>query len=323
MAVYTALTDDEIWDFLQGYDLAPLAVAEGIRAGVENTNYLLKMQNGARYILTLFEKRVAEADLPFFTGLMERLASRQVPCPMPLGGRDGVVIRRLKDRPAVMVSFLEGRGVSAIQNEHMSGLGTHMARMHLGGQGFELERPNALSLTGWQALVGKIAPRADEIAPGLARELQGEMQALAAAWPPPDGLPRGVIHADLFPDNVFYDWNGHLTGIIDFYFACNDFLAYDLAICINAWCFERTYEFNITRAKLMLRAYNDVRPLSEAELAALPTLARGAALRFLLTRAHDWLFPVEGALVTPKDPLEYLKKLRFHRSVAHHGEYGL
>jgi homoserine kinase type II len=132
-----------------------------------------------------------------------------------------------------------------------------------------------------------------------------------------------VIHADLFPDNVFYDGRGHLTGIIDFYFACNDFLAYELAICLNAWCFERIYEFNITKAKLMLRAYHEMRPLSDAELEALPVLARGAALRFLLTRTHDWLFRVEGALVTPHDPVEYLKKLRFHRSVTHHSQYGL
>lgn len=321
MAVYTTLSDDEIRDFLRAYDLPLLDAARGIQAGVENTNYLLTLKNGARYILTLFEKRVAEADLPFFTGLMERLAARAVPCPRPIHAKDGSVITHVKNRPAIIVTFLDGQGAGAIQNAHMSGLGAHMARMHLAGQGFERERPNALSLAGWQALLAKIAPRADELAPGLAAELQAEMQALSAAWP--KDLPRGVIHADLFPDNVFYDEKGGLTGIIDFYFACTDFLAYDLAICLNAWCFEKVYEFNITRARLMLRAYNEARSFTEAELAALPILARGAALRFLLTRAHDWLFPVEGALVTPKDPLEYLRKLRFHRGVKHHGEYGL
>ena len=321
MAVYTALADEEIREFLSAYDLPPLAQAEGIRAGVENTNYLLTMQDGVRYILTLFEKRVNEADLPFFAGLMERLAQAGVPCPSPLHARDGTLIRRVKDRPALIVTFLEGKSISGIQNPHMSELGAYMARMHMAGQGYELKRANALSLDGWRTLLAKVAPRADEIIPGLASELQIEMQALEASWP--KALPRGVIHADLFPDNVFYDGLHKLTGIIDFYFACEDFLAYDLAICLNAWCFEKLYDFNITKAQLMLRSYNEVRPLSEEELAALPVLARGAALRFLLTRAHDWLFRVEGALVTPKDPMEYVKKLRFHRSVTHHSQYGL
>jgi homoserine kinase type II len=279
------------------------------------------MQNGARYILTLFEKRVNAADLPFFVGLMERLAEEGVPCPMPIKAKSGEAILTLKNRPAIIVTFLEGRGASAIQNEHMRALGEHMARMHMAGQGFPLERANALSLEGWSKLLAKVTPRADEIASGLKAELEEEMRALMSAWP--KDLPRGVIHADLFPDNVFYDWAGRLTGIIDFYFACNDFLAYDLAICLNAWCFEKGFEFNITRAKLMLRAYDEVRPFTAAERAALPIFARGAALRFLLTRAHDWLFPIEGALVTPKDPMEYLKKLRFHRSVKSPEEYGL
>jgi homoserine kinase type II len=321
MAVYTELSLEEIRAFLSGYSLPPLEVAEGIRAGVENTNYLLKVKGGEHYILTLFEKRVAAADLPFFMGLMQQLAERGVPCPMPLRGRDGSVIRSLKGRPAVIVTFLEGKGTGSIQNAHMSELGTHMARMHLAAEGYTVPRQNALSLAGWEALLKKVAPRADAIAPGLAHELEEEMRALADTWPM--DLPRGVIHADLFPDNVFYNAQERLTGIIDFYFACNDFLAYDLAICLNAWCFEKIYEFNITKARLMLRAYHEARPLSEAELGSLPVLARGAAFRFLLTRAHDWLFRVESALVTPHDPLEYLKKLRFHRSVTHHREYGL
>jgi homoserine kinase type II len=321
MAVYTELSDDEIRAFLGAYTLAPLARAEGIRSGVENTNYLLVLQDGTRLILTLFEKRVAEEDLPFFAGLMERLAAKGVPCPMPLTAKDGQAIQRVKGKSAILVSFLEGKSTTAISNAHMSGLGAAMARMHLAGQGYERTRANALALAGWGSIVKKITPRADALAPGLAKELESEPQALATLWP--KHLPAGVIHADLFPDNVFYDTDDRLTGIIDFYFACNDFLMYDLAICLNAWCFEKASEFNITKARHMLRGYHEVRALSEEELAALPVLARGAALRFLLTRAHDWLFPVEGALVTPKDPLEYLKKLRFHRGVRHHKEYGL
>jgi len=321
MAVYTELSESEIKAFLAMYDLPPLAAAEGIRAGVENTNYLLTFADGSKRILTLFEKRVAEADLPFFAGLMQHLASQGIPCPMPVTTKEGAAIERIKNKPAVMVTFLQGKGASVIQNIHMSELGAHMAKMHLAAQNYGCARANALSLKGWKTLFAKIVSRVDTILPDLASELTTELQVLEASWP--KELPSGVIHADLFPDNVFYDDADKLTGIIDFYFACNDMLVYELAICLNAWCFEKRYEFNITRAKLMLRAYHSVRPISEAELEALPVLARGAALRFFLTRAHDWLFPVEGAQVTPKDPLEYLKKLRFHRSITHHSQYGL
>ncbi len=321
MAVYTELSHDEIRHFLGAYDLPPLQEAEGICAGVENTNYLLTLQGGGRFILTLFEKRVAEADLPFFVGLMEELAAKRVPAPMPLRAKDGQAIRTLKGRPAVMVTFLEGKSAVTIKPVHISELGAAMARLHMGALEYKHIRCNSLSLPAWRVLLEKISPHMDEIAAGLAEELQAEMAALESLWP--KTLPEGVIHADLFPDNVFYDAEGQLTGIIDFYFSCNDFLSYDLAICLNCWCFEKDFQFNITRAKGLLRAYNDQRLLSEEELNALPVLARGAALRFLLTRAHDWLFPVPGALVTPKDPMEYLKKLRFHRSVKHHREYGL
>lgn len=321
MAVYTELPLEDIRVLLNDYALAPLALAEGIRAGVENTNYKLLLEDGRKLILTVFEKRVNEADLPFFVGLMERLSERGVPCPSPLRARDGEPLRRVMDKPAMLVTFLEGASVTAIQGPHMTELGHHLAGLHEAALGYERKRPNALSLAGWQNLLDKIYPRLDEIELDLGSELQGELTYLSTFWP--HQLQTGVIHADLFPDNVFYGSDHYLSGIIDFYFACNDMLAYDLAICLNAWCFEKTHEFNITRARRLLRGYNTVRLLPEEELQALPLLARGAALRFLLTRAHDWLFPVEGALVTPKDPLEYLRKLRFHRQVKHHKEYGL
>ncbi len=321
MAVYTELSFEEIRELLAAYDLPALAQADGIRSGVENTNYKLTLIDETKLILTLFEKRVSEADLPFFAGLMEQLATRNVPCPSPVRGKDGSVLRQVKGKPAMIVTFLEGASITAIENQHLSELGTHLASMHLAGEGYGIPRPNALSLQGWEAIIAKILPRADEIAPGLAGELQTEIAFLRSAWP--KHLASGVIHADLFPDNVFFAKDGKLSGLIDFYFACNDMLAYDIAICMNAWCFEKSRDFNITKAKLLLRGYNDVRPLPEPELEALPILARGASFRFLLTRAHDWLFPVAGALVTPHDPLEYWRKLRFHRSVKHHGEYGL
>ena len=216
--------------------------------------------------------------------------------------------------------ILEGKGARSIRNPHVAGLGAAMAAMHLAAEGFALSRPNSLSVAGWRGLFSKFSDRADEILPGLSLMIENELSFLEKHWPV--DLPSGVIHADLFPDNVFYEGE-QLSGIIDFYFACNDMFAYDLAICMNAWCFERKSEFNITKAKLLLANYHRVRLLSAAELQALPLLCRGAALRFLLTRSYDWLNRSEGALVTPKDPMEYVKKLQFHQKVQRHEEYGL
>ncbi len=321
MAIYTELSQEEIADFLSAYDLPPLLKAEGIRAGVENTNYQLVLKDGRKLILTLFEKRVNETDLPFFTGLMEHLAEKVIPVPKPLHGSDGNIIQRVKNRPAVIVTFLEGKEAAGIKARHLAELGACAARMHMAGSDYKPWRANDLSLEGWKKIFAKISPRLDEISAGLAEELDGEIRTLEEAWPA--GLPRGVIHADLFPDNVFFNADERIAGIIDFYFACDDFLAYELAVCINAWCFEKDGRFNIAKSKALLENYHALRPLAGEELAALPVLARGAALRFLFTRAHDWLFRSAGALVTPKDPMEYLRKLRFHQSVIHHREYGL
>lgn len=321
MAVYTELSHSEIGDFLSAYDLPGLKAADGIVSGVENTNYLITLDNGGKLILTLFEKRVDEQDLPFFAGLMEHVAGKGVPVPMPLRARDGRAIRQLKGRPALITAFLLGKSASAINTSHAAELGTFMARLHLAGKDYDKTRANSLSIQGWKEIAAKVMNRADEISPRLADELHEEMSAIEAQWP--HDLPRGIIHADLFPDNVFFDPGERLTGMIDFYFSCDDFLAYDIAICINAWCFEKDMQFNVTKARHLLSSYNAVRRLSEAELNALPVLARGAALRFLLTRTHDWIFRSEGALVKPKDPMEYFKKLQFHRGVKHHREYGL
>ncbi len=319
MAVYTEVSDDDLKAFLADYDLGEVTAFKGIAEGVENSNYLLHTAAGS-FILTLYEKRVAPEDLPFFLGLMEHLAGRGIDCPTPVAGRDGKALRRLCDRPAAIVTFLNGLSPRRIQPEHCRALGGALAAMHLAGAGFALRRENDLSVQGWRPLFDASAARAHEVRPGLAEELEAELAGLEANWP--EGLPEGVIHADLFPDNVFFLGEG-LSGIIDFYFACNDFLAYDLAVCLNAWCFEPDNAFNITKARHMLQAYRTRRPIETTELAALPLLARGAALRFLLTRLYDWLNHPEGALVAPKDPLEYLNKLRFHREVRGPGAYGL
>ena len=319
MAVYTEVGDEDLIAFIAEYDLGDVVSCKGIAEGVENTNYLLQTTLG-RYILTLYEKRVKESDLPFFLGLIEHLAAQEVSCPVPLHGRDRKALRQLCDRPAAIVSFLDGMWPRRIKPGHCSALGAALAQLHVAGDSYPVERPNALSVQAWRPLFDACAAQADTVSPGLSTILARELDHLESHWP--EGLPTGVCHADLFPDNVFFI-GGDLSGIIDFYFACTDFFAYDLAICLNAWCFERDNSFNITKARLMLSRYRTVRPFSDAEVQALPLLARGSALRFLLTRLYDWLHHPEGALVQPKDPLDYLAKLSFHQTVNGPKAYGL
>jgi len=319
MAVYTDVTDAELEEFLKAYDLGRLLAFKGIAEGVENSNFLLHTSTGY-FILTLYEKRVAEADLPFFIGLMDHLAARGIACPLPVKGRNGTSLHALAGRPAAIISFLDGLWVRRPKASHCQALGVAMAQMHLAGREFSMRRANALSLASWRPLFDTSRARADTVEPGLADYISAELDDLDAGWP--DQLAGGVIHADLFPDNVFF-LNNELSGVIDFYFACNDMLAYDIAICLNAWCFEADNSFNVTKARALMAGYESVRKLARDERDALPVLARGAALRFLLTRLHDWLSVPEGALVTPKDPLEYVRKLRFHQKVTNAREYGI
>jgi homoserine kinase type II len=319
MAVYTAITEDELRAFMAEYQLGEPQGLDGIREGVENSNYLLRMPAG-RFILTIYEKRVDPADLPFFLGLMEHLARHGLPCPLPVAARDGGALRRLKGKPAAIVTFLDGHSTRDLTAGRCAALGEALASLHLAAEGFGIRRANALSLAGWHRLFDGCVGKADRVAPGLEAEIAAELATLDLTWP--CDLPAGVIHADLFPDNVFFDGE-RVSGLIDFYFACDDLLAYDVAICINAWCFEPDHDFNITKARALLRGYDRVRPMGEAEIAALPILCRGSALRFLMTRLYDWLHQVDGALVRPKDPLEYLRKLRFHRQVRGPQSYGL
>ena len=318
MAVYTEVGDEALARFLEGYDLGRALSLKGIAEGVENSNYLLHTERG-QYLLTLYEKRVEESDLPFFLGLMEHLARRGVNCPQPVRSREGAAIGRLAGRAAAIVTFLEGLSVRRPTAEHCGEVGQALARMHAASADFALTRVNALSIQGWPPLFEAARARADEVVPGLAAETEAHLRALQEIWP--KALPSGVIHADLFPDNVFF-LGDKLSGLIDFYFACTDMLAYDVAICLNAWCFEPDHSYNVTKGRALLKAYAKVRALSAAEREALPVLARGAAMRFLLTRLVDWLAVPDGALVKPKDPLEYFRKLRFHQSVKSVADYG-
>jgi homoserine kinase type II len=320
MAVYTDVAADELAEFLSHYDIGELLSYKGIAEGVENSNFLLHTSAGY-FILTLYEKRVAKGDLPFFLGLMTHLAVNGIKCPQPVKNKNGEALSALAGRPAAIINFLEGVWPRKPNVAHCAGVGAALAKMHLAGADFPLSRPNALSVSGWPPLFAVATARADELQHGLRDFIAAELDHLeSGVWP--RHLPHGVIHADLFPDNVFF-LGEKVSGIIDFTFACNDMFAYDVAICLNAWCFESDYSFNVTKARAFLGAYGRERELSQAEQDALPLLARGAALRFLLTRLVDFLNVPPGALVRPKDPLEYVRKLRFQQSVASMRDYGV
>ncbi len=326
MAVYTEVTDEALRTFLGAYPLGDLVAFRGIAEGVENSNYALKTTAGD-FILTLYEKRVDPAELPWFLGLMEHLASHGLRCPQPVQARDGVALRELAGRPASICTFLPGVWPRRVRPEHGAPLGDALARLHAAGAGFTAERPNGLGPAAWGPLLERCRVGGDAVQPGLVAELDGRLAAILAAWPAPGLLPVGQIHADLFPDNVFFlpgpDRKPVVSGLIDFYFACTDLLAYDIAVCLNAWCFDADGAYNVTRAHAVLAAYQRIRPLSAEERAALPVLCRGAAIRFLLTRLYDWTATPAGALVTRKDPLEYLAKLRFFAAAEGPGALGL
>ncbi|MEM8972996.1 MAG: homoserine kinase [Pseudomonadota bacterium] len=319
MAVYTEVPDDEIEAFAESYGLGEVLSFKGIAEGVENSNYIVVTSSG-QYILTLYEKRVSPQDLPFFLGLMEHLADAKFICPTPIRDLAGRNLRELCGRPAALISFLPGLSVRKPQPKHCELAGRALAELHERGKSFEIRRKNALGPDGWRPLFERFADQADEISTGLAQEISRELETLLPQWP--EQLPAGVIHADLFPDNIFFRGDD-FSGVIDFYFACNDFFAYDLAVCLNAWCFEADFSFNITKGQALLRGYQSVRALTEAERQALPLFARGSALRFLLTRAYDWLNTAPDAFVKPHNPVDYLRRLRFHQAIETVSEYGL
>ena len=319
MAVYTDVSEGELCAFLDQYEVGRLHSYKGIAEGTENSNYLLHTSTGS-YILTLYERRVERADLPFFLGLMEHLAQKGVSCPLPVRRRDGSTIGDIAGRPAALITFLEGMWMRRPTAQHCRAVGKALAELHRAAADFSLKRANALSPEGWTRLWENTKGRADEVEPGLAREVESDFADIVRAWPV--DLPAGIIHADLFPDNVFF-LGGELSGIIDFYFACNDLLAYDIATCLNAWCFEKDVSYNLTKGSALLAGYQSVRPLEQREIEALPLLARGSALRFMLTRLHDWLTVSEGALVEKRDPMEYVRRMRFHRQIASPAEYGI
>jgi len=310
MAVYTDITDDELAALLADFDLgAPLAF-KGIAEGVSNSNFLLETEAG-RFILTVYEARTNPDDLPYFLELMRWLARRGYPSAEPMADRQGRLIKHVRGKPCAITGFLNGLSVRRPTAAHCREAGVGLAGLHLAGEGFAMSRENDLGQAAWVQMFAGLEGAADGLKPGLAKTIAADLEMLAARWP--KGLPAGVCHADFFPDNVFFT-GGKFSGAIDFYFACTEAFAYDVAVALNAWCFEPDGSFNITSARQFLSGYQTLRPLSDAERGVLPVLAHGAAMRFFLTRLYDWGATPAGALVKPKDPLEYERKLAVHRA---------
>ncbi len=319
MAVYTPVDKNALDTFLARYDLGKLLSFSGIAEGVENTNFLLCTEK-ANYILTLYEKRVDPVDLPFFMELMETLANTGMNCPLPVTTREGSVLQELEGRPCAVFSFLDGTWSRFPNEAKCRELGTALATMHLKAGAVTRRRFNTLGPISWQPLFSSVKEQANDLGSGMAQQIQHRLDSIIEKWP--TDLPKGLIHADLFPNNALFI-DDKLTGLIDFYFACEDILAYDLAICLNSWCFEADGSFNLTKSRTMLKAYDQVRGLSNAEIKALPLLAAGSAMRFFLTRLYDWIHTPDDAFVSPKDPMEFWSILRFHQSVSDNTAYGI
>ncbi|UNF52369.1 homoserine kinase [Bartonella krasnovii] len=318
MAVYTDIHSSDLKTFLTRYAIGSLLSYQGIEEGIENSNFMLETTQG-RFILTLYEKRISKDDLPFFCRLMQHLGQRGIPCPQPVIQNDGTMIGELAGRPAAIITFLEGKWVRQPDIGHCGEVGMGLAQLHLAGQDFTLSRKNTLSIMDWQVLWQRCQITEDTLLKEFGQKIESELAFLQENWP--FNLPTGIIHADLFNDNVFFV-NHRLSGIIDFYFACNDFLSYDLAICLNAWCFEPDHSYNLNKARKLLENYQKIRPLVPLELEKIVLLTRGASLRFLLTRLYDWFNTPPGSFVIKKDPWEYWYKLCFFSNVNSISELG-
>ena len=319
MAVYTRVSEDDLATFLSEFDIGEATSFSGITEGVENSNFRLSTTAGD-YILTLYEKRVNKKDLPFFINLMSHLSENKISCPLPVADKNGVVLKELNQRAAAIVTFLTGTSSNNPNPDRCHSAGVALAKLHLAAADFTIPRKNALDSKAWAPLLASCNVEDSDIDPALIVSARERLDDILTTWP--NDLPHGVIHADLFPDNVLFT-NDEVTGIIDFYFACQDALAYDLAIMLNAWCFEPDFSFNVTKAKRLISGYQFVRPLSEEEKQAVPILVKGAAMRFFLTRLYDWINTPKDAQVRPHDPMAYWKRLNFHFQVSTPSAYGV
>ncbi|EGD57305.1 homoserine kinase [Novosphingobium nitrogenifigens DSM 19370] len=316
MAVYTHLGAEDMAALIATYDVGTLVSAKGIAEGVSNSNWLIETTgcdgNGARYILTMYEFRIELDDLPYFLSLLDHLAAKGCPVPRTIHDRDGALYRMIGDKAVALIEFLPGVSVSTPTAGQARAAGRELARLHRAAADFPATRANAMGIAEWQRLAQACGPDGlATIAPWLADLVASELPRFAAAWP--KGLPETVIHADLFPDNVLV-LGDTVTGLIDFYFACNDMAAYDVAVTHLAWCWDPADgNFRADLSRALLEGYEGVRPLSDEERAALPLLAQGAAMRFVMSRAYDWLNTPADALVIRKDPLPLARRLEYYR----------
>ena len=320
MAVYTKLSENNLKDFFSKYNLGKLLKFQGIQEGIENSNYFVKTDSG-KFILTVYEKRVEEKDLPFFMGLMKNIFNKNFPSPEPIINKNGNYITEIFGKKAAVVSFLEGASKKNLTPGNCHEVGIYTAKLHMITKNLNIKRTNRLSVNSWRLIYRKIQRDCSKIYPDLTKIIERNLEIIEDKWP--KNIPRGIIHADLFPDNIFFKGN-KLTGIIDFYFSCYDFYALEIAICLNALCFEgknKNLSFNVTKAKKFIDGYSSIRKLTEEEKESLKILCHGAAMRFLLTRVFDYLNLTEDALVKIKDPVEYLKRLEFHNSVKNYQDY--
>jgi len=320
MAVYTKLSENNLKDFFSKYNLGKLLKFRGIQEGIENSNYFIKTDSG-KFILTVYEKRVEEKDLPFFMGLMKNIFNENFPSPEPIINKNGNYITEIFGKKAAVVSFLEGASKKNLTPDNCHEVGIYTAKLHMITKNLNIKRTNRLSVNSWRLIYRKIQRDCSKIYPDLTKIIERNLEVIEDKWP--KNIPRGIIHADLFPDNIFFK-GSKLTGIIDFYFSCYDFYALEIAICLNALCFEGKNEnlsFNVTKAKKFIDGYSSIRKLTEEEKESLKILCHGAAMRFLLTRVFDYLNLTEDALVKIKDPVEYLKRLEFHNSVKNYQDY--
>ena len=317
MAVYTKLEHKEVDRFLEQYNINNFKDFKEITEGVENTNYLIKTL-GQDYILTIYEKRVDENDLPFFIKLLSILSENNFPCPKPIPNKNNEKINKIKNKNAALVTFLNGHSKTRITIEDCFEIGKITAQLHEITKKFNIYRKNNLSIESWQSIFDKIIKQKIDLDESIIKKTKNYLNFLKDKWP--KELPQGIIHADLFPDNIFFT-NNKVSGIIDFYFACNDFFAYEIAICINSLCFDNNSTFNMTKAKNLIDGYSSTRELSEDEKKYLPILSMGAAMRFFLTRLYDFYHTDNKANVKIKDPFEYLKKIEFHSTIKNFNEY--
>tara|TARA_B100000029_G_scaffold515331_1_gene621800 strand:- start:4998 stop:5972 length:975 start_codon:yes stop_codon:yes gene_type:complete len=318
VAVYTKINDQELQAFLSQYQLGECLEVSEIPEGVENSNYRLRTERG-RFILTIFERRVAHSDLPFFMDLMGFLSGEGICCPVPIVAKDGQALVQLHGKPAAVLSHLPGTSISEPTLRHCGLVGSMLANVHNASLNFSGGRSNSLTLKDWPNLLKQIGAEGDLVSPGITADLEDEIQYLSGHWP--EDLPQGVIHGDLFPDNVLF-FDGKISGVIDFYFSCRDFLVYDLSVCLNAWGFDVNGGFDRQRSESLIRGYCSRRVLTSTEFEFLPILCRGSALRFLLTRLYDQINAPVTMIGMTKDPLEYYRKLLFHRNVASASDYG-